>query len=116
MTPFRLKRVERNGGDVVFDERMLDEERGEKVNWQLAPVGFGLELARIGSGGCDRFPPVPCASGWLSDAGWKTKERIESVTDELAAPPYASLEPSELDQLIADLEPISATLDAAGSR
>ena len=56
------------------------------------------------------------ASGWLSDAGWKTKERIEAVTDELAAPPYASLEPSELDQLIADLEPISATLDAAGSR
>ena len=56
------------------------------------------------------------ASGWLTDAGWKTKERIESVTDELAAPPYASLEPGELEQLIADLEPISATLDAAGSR
>ena len=56
------------------------------------------------------------ASGWLSDAGRKTKERIESVTDDLAAPTYASLQPSELDQLIADLEPISATLDAAGSR
>ena len=45
-----------------------------------------------------------------------TKERIESLTDDLAAPPYDSLEPSELDQLIADLEPISAALDAAGSR
>jgi hypothetical protein len=56
------------------------------------------------------------ASGWLSDAGWKTKERIESVTDELAAPAYSSLAPGELDQLIADLEPIAATLDAAGSR
>jgi hypothetical protein len=56
------------------------------------------------------------ASGWLSDTGWKTKERIESVTDDLAAPAYSSLEPSELDQLIADLEPIAATLDAAGSR
>jgi hypothetical protein len=32
-----------------------------------------------------------------------------------AAPAYSSLEPSELDQLIADLEPISARLDAAGS-
>jgi hypothetical protein len=56
------------------------------------------------------------ASGWLSDAGRKTKERIESVTDDLAGPAYSSLEASELDQLIADLEPISATLDAAGSR
>src|SRR5580692_1384218 len=56
------------------------------------------------------------ASGWLSATGWKTKERIESVTDVLAAPAYSSLEPGELDQLIADLEPISATLDAAGSR
>ena len=56
------------------------------------------------------------ASGWLSDAGRKTKERIESLTDDLAAPAYSILEPSELDQLIADLEPIAATLDAAGSR
>jgi len=56
------------------------------------------------------------ASGWLSDAGRKTKEQIESLTDDLAAPAYASLEPSELGQLIADLEPITATLDAAGSR
>lgn len=56
------------------------------------------------------------ASGCLSDAGWKTKERIESVTDDLAAPAYSSLKPSEVDQLIADLEPISAALDAAGSR
>jgi hypothetical protein len=56
------------------------------------------------------------ASGWLSDAGRKTKERIESRTDELAAQAYSSLEPAELAQLIADLEPITATLDAAGSR
>jgi hypothetical protein len=56
------------------------------------------------------------ASGWLSDAGRKTKERIESLTDDLAAAAYSSLEPSELDQLIGDLEPISAALDAAGSR
>ena len=56
------------------------------------------------------------ASGWLSDTGRNTKERIESLTDDLAAPAYASLAPSELDQLIADLGPISARLDAAGSR
>jgi hypothetical protein len=55
-------------------------------------------------------------SGWLSDAGRETKERIEKVTDDLAAPAYSSLKPGELGQLIADLEPISATLDAASSR
>ena len=56
------------------------------------------------------------ASGWLSDAGRESKQRIESLTDELAAPAYNSLTPTELDQLIKDLEPISAALDAAGSR
>ncbi len=56
------------------------------------------------------------ASGWLSDAGRESKERIESLTDDLAAPPYDSLTSSELDQLIADLEPIAAALNAAGSR
>lgn len=55
-------------------------------------------------------------SGWLSDTGRETKQRIESLTDDLDAPPYDSLEPNELDQLITDLEPISAALDAAGSR
>ena len=55
-------------------------------------------------------------SGWLSDVGRKTKEQIESLTDDLAAVAYDGLEPNELDQLIADLEPISARLEAAGSR
>jgi hypothetical protein len=56
------------------------------------------------------------ASGWLTDAGRETKERIESLTDDLAASAYDALEPCELDQLIASLEPITAKLDAAGSR
>lgn len=56
------------------------------------------------------------ASGWLSDAGRETKARIESLTDDLAATAYCSLEPGELDQLIADLEPVTAALNAAGSR
>jgi len=55
-------------------------------------------------------------SGWLTEAGRETKQRIESLTDELAAPAYDILEPSELNQLVADLEPISAALEAAGSR
>ena len=56
------------------------------------------------------------ASGRLTDAGMETKQRIEALTDDLAAPTYDSLEPSELDQLVAGLEPLTAALDAAGSR
>jgi hypothetical protein len=56
------------------------------------------------------------ASGWLSDPGRDKKERIEELTDDLAAPVYDSLTPTELDQLIENLQPISAALDAAGSR
>jgi hypothetical protein len=56
------------------------------------------------------------ASGWLSVTGRETKERIESLTDDLAAPAYDILKRSELNQLIADLEPITAALDATGSR
>ncbi len=52
----------------------------------------------------------------LTDAGRETKERVESLTDDLAAPAYDILERSELDQLIADLEPLAAVLDAVGSR
>jgi hypothetical protein len=52
-------------------------------------------------------------TGWLSDVGRQTKERIEALTDDLAWQAYAVLEPSELDQLIADLEDLSAPLQAA---
>ena len=55
-------------------------------------------------------------SSQLSDAGRQCKERIESLTDALAAPPYDALGRSDLDQLIADLKPISAALETAGSR
>lgn len=55
-------------------------------------------------------------SGWLSPAGRHAKERVESLTDDLAAPAYDALEQRELDQLMTDLAPISAALDAAGSR
>ena len=53
------------------------------------------------------------ADGWLTADGRATKARIEALTDDLAAPAYDALEPSELAQLIADLEPIAAALSAA---
>ncbi len=55
------------------------------------------------------------ASGRLTETGLATKGRIESLTDALAEAPYEALEPIEVDELIAVLEPISRTLRAAGS-
>jgi hypothetical protein len=74
----------------------------------------GVQLAAVVDG--MRARGLIEASGWLSDAGRESKERIEALTDDLAAPAYDSLTLRELDRLIADLEPISAALDAAGSR
>lgn len=58
------------------------------------------------------------ADGWLTAQGRAVKQRIEALTDDLAAPPYNALQPSELDQLITGLQPLATTLttalDAAG--
>jgi len=45
--------------------------------------------------------------GWLSEAGRAVKQRVESLTDDLAAAPYEALEPAELDELVAALEPLA---------
>jgi len=69
---------------------------------QLAAVTDGMhERGLIGN------------DGWLSDQGRAVKQRVESLTDDLAAKPYESLEPVELDELIAILEPLAALLLAA---
>jgi hypothetical protein len=54
-------------------------------------------------------------SGRFTDAGRDTKAAIESRTDELAEAPYDALTRDELDQLVANLEPIAAALNAVGS-
>ncbi len=48
--------------------------------------------------------------GWLSEQGRAVKQRVESFTDDLAAKPYESLQPGELDELTAYLEPLAALL------
>ena len=52
------------------------------------------------------------AAGGFTDAGREMKERIEALTDELAAPAYDVLTAEELDELIAVLEPIAAAIPA----
>jgi hypothetical protein len=53
------------------------------------------------------------AAGGFTDAGRETRERIEALTDELAAPAYDALNADELDELVAGLEPIAAAAKAA---
>ena len=50
------------------------------------------------------------ADGRLPDAGRQIRERIEALTDELAAPAYDVLSADEFDELVARLEPIAAAV------
>jgi hypothetical protein len=51
--------------------------------------------------------------GRLSASGRTVKQRVEALTDDLAAKPYECLDPHELDDLMASLEPLAALLMAA---
>jgi hypothetical protein len=51
--------------------------------------------------------------GWLTEQGRAVKQQVEERTDDLAAKPYQSLEPVELDELTAALEPLARLLLAA---
>lgn len=51
--------------------------------------------------------------GWLSEPGRAVKQRVDALTDDLAAKSYESLGPGELDELMATLEPVAALLLAA---
>lgn len=52
-------------------------------------------------------------AGGFTDAGRHTRERIEAMTDTLAAAPYDVLSRDELDELIGLLEPVAAAVEAA---
>jgi hypothetical protein len=51
--------------------------------------------------------------GWLSESGHAVKQRVEALTDDLAAKPYESLSADERDELMAALEPLAEPLLAA---
>lgn len=55
------------------------------------------------------------AAGRFTAAGRATKDRIEALTDALAEPPYECLTTSEVEELLAALEPLSARLRETGS-
>src|SRR5262245_41410531 len=69
---------------------------------QLAAVIEGMrERNLIGDDGC------------LSEAGCAVKQRVEALTDDLAAKPYEYLQSDELDELMATLEPLATLLITA---
>jgi catechol 2,3-dioxygenase-like lactoylglutathione lyase family enzyme len=49
----------------------------------------------------------------FTPAGRQLKDRVEALTDDLAVVPYEALEPAEVDELTAALEPIAQRLIAA---
>ena len=53
------------------------------------------------------------SAGRFTPAGRETKNRVEALTDELAAVPYGVLSTAEVAELIAALEPLAAALIAA---
>jgi hypothetical protein len=71
----------------------------------------GAQIAAVIGGMRDRG--LIGEDGGLSDVGRAVKQRVEALTDDLAAKPYESLAPDELDELVAALEPLAALLLAA---
>jgi hypothetical protein len=71
----------------------------------------GAQIAAVIDGMRDRG--LIGEDGGLSDAGRAVKQRVEARTDDLAAKPYESLAPDELDELVAALEPLATLLLAA---
>jgi hypothetical protein len=71
----------------------------------------GAQLAAVIDGMRDRG--LIGDDGWLSEPGRDVKQRVEALTDDLAAKPYESLLPAELDELMTRLEPLATRLLAA---
>ena len=90
---------------LALSEGMPVEKFGRV--WHLPPA----QLAAVVDGMRERG--LIGTDGWLTADGRAIKARIEALTDDLAAPAYDTLGPGELAQLIADLEPIAAALNAA---
>ncbi|MGQ4437771.1 hypothetical protein ACN6K3_003632 [Streptomyces sp. SAS_260] len=54
--------------------------------------------------------------GHSTTTGHATKQPIETLADQPATPPYDALSPAELDELVTQLQPITAALGAADSQ
>src|SRR4051794_3297557 len=92
-----------------------------------ALFALGMDMPAEKFGRIHHLPPAQLAAvidgmrdrgligddGWLNERGRAVQQRVEEITDDLAAKPYESLEPDELDELMSVLEPFAAVLVAA---
>ena len=117
-----LLREHRGDGHIAA---LMTEGVGGLEAHVLFALGMGMPAERFG-----RIHHLPAAQldavidgmrdrgligddGWLSEPGRAARQRVEALTDDLAARPYQSLEPDELDELMATLEPLATLLLAA---
>ena len=117
-----LLREHRGDGHIVA---LMAEGIGGLEAHVLLALAMDLPAERFGR--IHHLPPAQLAAvidamrdrgliatdGWLSERGRAVKQRVEALTDDLAARPYESLDPNELDELIRALEPIAALVVAA---
>ena len=120
-----MLREHRGDGHVVA---LVSEGIGATESHVLSALGMGIYPAES-FGRIHHLPEARLAavmdglrarglldeSGRFTEAGRATRARIEALTDRLAEAPYDVLEQSELDELVACLEPLSSRLAAAGS-
>jgi hypothetical protein len=88
------------------------------IDWGMEPEKFGRIhhlpkplLAEVLGGLQERG--LVTAAKTFTEAGRATKDRIEAVTDALAAPAYDVLTDDEVEELIALLTPLAAAVEAA---
>jgi hypothetical protein len=117
-----LLREHRGDGHIVA---LMAEGIGRLECHVLYALGMGMPAERFGR--VHHLPKAQLATvidgmrsrgligddGWLSERGRATKQRVEDLTDDLAAPPYECLDADELDELMAALEPLAERLVAA---
>jgi hypothetical protein len=117
-----LLREHRGDGHVAA---LMVEGVGRLEAHVLLALDLGMRPERFGR--IHHLPPTQLAAvtdglrdrgligddAWLSERGHAVKQRVEDLTDELAAKPYESLEQGELAELVSELEPLAALLVTA---
>jgi hypothetical protein len=90
------------------------------IDWGMEPEKFGRihhlpkpVLAEVLGGLQERG--LVTGTKEFTEAGRATKDRVEALTDELAAPAYDVLTDAEVEELVGLLEPMKAAVDTAGT-
>jgi hypothetical protein len=90
------------------------------IDWGMEPEKFGRIhhlpkplLAEVLGGLQERG--LVTGTKEFTEAGRATKDRVEALTDELAAPAYDALTGAEVEELVTLLEPMKAAVDTSGT-